>query len=658
VRRNVFAAASIAALSLGCTTTKQEPKRGELVLYIQTDLSIPKDVSSVRVEVLKSGRVQFAQSYSVGPAPLLQMPATLSIVAGDDPAEPVSIRILARQVPKGADVDGGVPRVLREIVTTVPSDRSAMLPVTLQWLCADDKSLVVTDGEVSNACGEGETCVAGSCQEQEVDSSTLPDFDAKVTEGVAPASGCFDVLTCLGSAPPVPVDVSGCTVPAPAGKATSWNVALRLPLDSGGTCDNAHCFVALNQGADGWNVATDGTIQLPAAVCEGATPLEVVVGAGCPAKTSLMPVCGPATRFESAVPGTPDVPPDNGMQGQGGMGAGGNGGGLGGGASVPELVMLKGVNAPRHVVVEPLGVFFLARASDGSDGVFWCALAGCESQAQVQWQGPVGALASGFAHNTSRLSVWAWDQQSIQIHGCPFPGGCSTGSATVLATSSAPNPPLQELQGAIAMNDTSVIFREDDTSARIQSCSMLGAGCGSGSATLLNDNAPVLSLVHTDTGLLVWANAAGELKHCQLDDCPGTVSVNATGQQFSWGPVFMNDIVVWGSDRAVRACTLNDCAATQRDLFNAASPITALTSDGTYAYFGFLRTPQPPVHDLVKAPLDGSSLGQTLRSGSGIIGGAGVDGDFVYSFVVDPNTMLADLVRTSKNAMPVLMPMP
>jgi hypothetical protein len=657
-------AAALAAMSSGCTTTKHEPKRGELVLYLETDLSIPKDVSSIRVEVVQTGRVQFAQTYLVGPAPLLQMPATLSIVAGKDPSEPVSIRILARQVPKGADADRGIPRVLREIVTTVPEDRSALLPVPLQWLCADDKSLVVSGDEVSTACGEGETCVAGSCEPQEVDSSKLADFDPKVTEGIAPDSGCFDVLTCVGGAPLAPVDAQTCTVPAPAGDPSSWNVALRLPLDSGGTCDDAHCFVPLNEGAEGWSEGDAGTIQLPAAVCEGDTPLEVVTSVGCPTKTTLMPVCGPATRFDSAAPGTPDMPIAGGTQGQGGMGSGGSGGGVGGGpgvggggpgVSVPEVVMLQGITAPRHVVVEPLGVFFLAQAQDGTDGVFWCALAGCDSQAQVQWQGAPGAIAQGFAHNSTQLDVWAWDQQTIQIHGCAFPGGCSSATAKVLASSDALNPPLQALQGTIAMTETSVLFREVEPSARIQSCSMLDTGCDTASPTLFTDTSPVISLT-TSGGTLVWANAAGELKYCQLDDCPGTVAVSATGQLFSWGPVFVNESVVWGSDRIVRACTLSDCAATEHDLFSAVSPVTALASDGKNAYFGFLRTPQPPVHDLVKVPLDGSTLGQTLRSGSGIITGTGVDGDFVYSFVVDPNTMIGDLVRTSTSAMPMPMP--
>lgn len=634
------------ALSFACTTTKHEPKRGELVLYLQTDLSIPEDVSSLRVEVVKTGRVQFAQTYLIGPSPLLEVPATLSIVAGDDPSEPVSIRILARQVAPGADGDDGVPRVLREIVTTVPPNRSALLPITLQWLCADEKSLTVDDGEVSNACGEGETCVAGSCEPQAIDSSTLADFDARVLDGQAPSSGCFDATTCLAAAALSPVDPASCSVAAPTGAREAWNFALRLPPDSGGSCDATHCFVPLDEGVDGWRADDNGRILLPPAVCEGSTPLEVVVSTTCPTKTELIPICGPATRFDEKVPGTP-------ADGQGGAGAGGSGP-VGG--SAPEVVLLQGVQAPRHVVVDPLGVFFLAKGTGNSDAVFWCSGDGCDQQAQVQWQGPAGAMAQGFAHNSTQLTIWSWDQQSIQIHGCPFPGGCSTGTATILASSSSASPPVQPPQGMIAMTEKAVIYREVEPSPRIQSCSMLGSGCGADSSSLYTDTAAILAL-SAGPGILAWANTAGELKHCDLNDCPGTVTVDATGQLFSWGPVISNDTVVWSSDRAVRACAWNDCVATTRDLFNAASPLTALACDGSFAYFGFLRSPQPPIHDLVKAPLDGSGLGQTLRSGDGILGGAGVEGDFVYSFIVDPTTMTGDLVRTPKNAM-APMPMP
>ncbi len=633
------------SLVLGCTTTTNEVKRGELVLVLQTDLSVPKDVSSLRVEVLTSGRVQFAQTYLIGPAPQLEMPAALSIVAGENAADPVSIRILARQVNPGADLDQGVPRVLREIITTVPPDRTAMLPVTLHWLCADAKSLQVSGaGEISTSCGEGLTCVAGTCSPQEVDSASLPDFVPAALDGSAAAgSGCFDVLGCLAGAPVAAVDPVSCTIAAPGSDPSQWNVALRLPPNSSGSCDALGCFIPLDADAvNGWSPAGAGRLQLPSAVCASTPPVEVVAAAGCASKSALNPVCGPASRFDTPLAGGSPMPPDGTMMPPG-M------------ASVPETVLLSGIRFPRHVVVDPLGVFFIALADDGvSEGVYWCALAGCNSQAQALWLGPPGALTAGFAHNQSYLTVWGWDLETMQIHSCPFPGGCVTGTGVVLAAVSATPPPMP-VSGMMAMTNTAVIFREAEPSARLQSCHMLDVGCGAMVKTQHTDHAPVRSLA-LSADQLVWANNAGELQHCEHDNCGLTVQVATTGQSFVQGPVVSSGLVVWASDRVVRACELLNCAATQRDLFTSASPVTGLATDGTNAYFGFVRNPSPPVHDLVSVPLDGSMLGTTLRSGDGFIDGLGVDAGYVYSFVVDAATGEAQLIRTSKQMMPPPLP--
>ncbi len=613
---------------------------------LQTDLSVPKDVSSLRVEVVTSGRVQFAQTYLIGAAPLLEMPAALSIVAGENPADPVSIRVLARQVTKGADGDQGLPRVLREIITTVPPHRTAMLPITLHWLCADDKSVTVSSaGEVSSSCGEGLTCIAGSCAPSEIDSSTLPDFDQAVVEGTDGAGRCFDVLACMASARVALLDIPTCSVQAPTGDPATWNVALRLPAGGSGTCDATHCFVPLDAGGSGWSVA-GGTIKLPAAVCESAPATEVVVSSGCASKSELTPVCGPASLFDTPSAGTPVVPPDDGTM----MPPIGNG-------SVPEMVLLQGVKGPRHVVVEPQGVFFLAQEPTGADALFWCALAGCESKAQVQWQAGPGRLAASFAHNKDRLITWSWQPQTMELDGCPFPGGCGASPSSVIASADASTPPMP-VQGMLAVSDKAVFFREVEPSARIQTCRMLDTGCGVASTTAITDGAPVLALAISEL-TMAWTNMAGDLQFCDFDACELTRKVALTGQMFTAGPVLLGRTVLWGSDRAVRSCQLDNCITTQHDLFMSANPVTGLAMDAQNAYFGFLRTLQPPVHDLVKVPLDASAFGNTVRSGAGTIGGLGVDGDFVYSFVVDPGTGVGDLIRTSKTAMamaPVPMP--
>src|SRR5262245_11268113 len=103
-------------------------KRGEIVVAIQTDMSLPKDVDLVGIQVESFGNIQMANEYQVGPNDL-HIPATLAVVAGKDPSQPVTIRVWARQ--------NGKIRTLREVVTTVPTDRVAALSMPVQWLCDD-----------------------------------------------------------------------------------------------------------------------------------------------------------------------------------------------------------------------------------------------------------------------------------------------------------------------------------------------------------------------------------------------------------------------------------------------------------------------------------------------------------------------------------------
>jgi hypothetical protein len=634
---------ALTPLASSCTTTKHEAKRGELVLVLQTDLSVPKDVSSLRVEVLTSGRVQFAQSYLIGKAPLLEMPGALSIVAGDNPTDPVSIRILARQVSAGADADQGVPRVLREIITTVPPNRTAMLPVTLQWLCADEKSVLANaSGDISTACAEGQTCVAGTCTTQEIDSATLPDFTPEAVSGAPEGGGCFDVLACLANFAPSVVDPTTCSLPAPAGKPAQWNVGLRFRPGESGTCDAAHCFVPLDfsETGQGWSLTSGGSIQLPPGVC-GSQPLpEVVVSTSCDSKLPLTPVCGAGSRFDTPLPVVNPMPPIEMPP-----------------VDLPteETVMLSGIKRPWNVVVEPQGVFFAAASADGTaESVYWCALAGCNSKAQSLWQGPLGTRAVGFAHNLDHLVIWGWTDQGMQLHGCPFPGGCSSGPSNVLA-SSMMSGQLKPMQNMLAFNGSNLVFREGDPSPRIMTCNQLDTGCGAASMTLVADHAAVSALALAADQLL-WTNQAGELVACTLPNCTPTQQVLLSGQMFVSGPVISGTKVVWASDRAIRMCERSDCANTLRDLFMSAQPVTGLAADASFAYFGFFRSGDQ--HDIVKIPLDNSGLGQTLRSGTGQIQGLGVNDGFVYSFVIDAAGS-GELIRTSTSMMaPAPIPMP
>ena len=67
--RRVAAALAIAIpLAVACSSSDSKPAGG-LMLAFQTDLSLPKDVNSVKVVVTQNGVLKFSNEYKVGPHP-------------------------------------------------------------------------------------------------------------------------------------------------------------------------------------------------------------------------------------------------------------------------------------------------------------------------------------------------------------------------------------------------------------------------------------------------------------------------------------------------------------------------------------------------------------------------------------------------------------
>jgi hypothetical protein len=267
------AATTIAAASSGCSGDKVT--QGELILAVQTDMSLPKDVDEVRIEVTSFGNVVFKNRYPVG-AGGLRIPATLGILPGANARALVTIRVIA--------IQRGKPRMLREVVTTVPSARLATLRLPIQWL-SDGSAKVqgdptATDGGTSfrslhpaageigdeiivSTCPPEQTNIAGECVDWNVDSDTLPDYSAEDVFGGGKEDGtggaCFDTLGCMQDAVTVHPDGS-CTIVPPAAQPGLVNVALRLPLGGDGICDDANCYIPLDSAAgSGWVGTSDGS---------------------------------------------------------------------------------------------------------------------------------------------------------------------------------------------------------------------------------------------------------------------------------------------------------------------------------------------------------------------------------------------------------------
>src|SRR5690349_15571118 len=102
---------------LGCNSEDKQP--GSLVVTFDTDMAMPGQIDDILVQVEARGVIRLSQQYAVGPNDQ-HIPATLTLVAGDGPSEPVTVRV--------AGMKQGTYRTYRETITTVPqAGRSALL---------------------------------------------------------------------------------------------------------------------------------------------------------------------------------------------------------------------------------------------------------------------------------------------------------------------------------------------------------------------------------------------------------------------------------------------------------------------------------------------------------------------------------------------------
>jgi len=326
----------ILALACACAcSTGKEKTRGQLMLAITTDLQPPKDFDRIRVQLLSFGSIQFDNEYRIG-KDSLTLPATLGLLAGNDPSEPVTIRVTASL--------GQKVRMVREVLTTVPQHRVARLTVPIEWLCLD-RVEITDDGSAVSSCGDGHTCVGGECVTTEVDSSDLADYSTESVFGGGDGSGsgsCFDTVGCFSSGYGADVDLEACTVALDAStESNQLSVALVRPPESEGICGPEACLIPLDgdvgTDAGGWS-EKDGKLELPEAVCErlkAGDILGVAVTAACQPKISNLPTCGDWSSV-STEPGNfdadaPEMPGGGGATGSSGQA--GDGGDAGNGVS-------------------------------------------------------------------------------------------------------------------------------------------------------------------------------------------------------------------------------------------------------------------------------------------------------------------------------------
>jgi hypothetical protein len=261
---------------------------------------------------------------------------------------------------------------MRDAVTTIPTDRTALLRLPLRWIDYGGASgpmppssgnLSTLDTQAGNdfgdvdpfgvvcytdpACLGERTTIDGQCVDWKIDSSKLPTYDEAEVFGGGTSDGggtCFDTESCFEKSNELVLDAS-CVAPRPPG---AFTLAVKMPIGTSGTgvCVGDGCFVPLDpQDPEGWTDDPGGVKLSPGnckRVLDKASGLKLVWSA-CGSKAAFAPLCGPAS---TSGPGKdlPSNPPP-----------------VDGGS-----VDLASGDAPTDLVLDDGNVYFLTRG-----GVVW-----------------------------------------------------------------------------------------------------------------------------------------------------------------------------------------------------------------------------------------------------------------------------------------------
>jgi len=349
-RRGRWSAAALLALAGACSAD-EAPRRGQLMLALQTDMSIPKDVTHIRVKTKLGSQVRDEFDFQIAPDGKFHIPGTIAIVEGTTPNPVVSVEVVGIRERGTGNFEA---RTFSKSVTSIPRERIVLLEIPVQWLC-DDTAVDDGSGEYLSSCSAGpdgaeRACVAGTCETVKVDGNKLPDYKPALVFGGGssakdPLARCFDTLTCFDRGTDVDAaDLSKeCTLSL-EDDGLPLNVGLVMPDAADGICHGAAgktppCYVPLDQNDRwGWHLedsAAKGkrTVVLPKAVCSLLDDGKIAalrVSKACETKTSQYGTCGPWSDItESGGPGSGGAT-GNGGRGSAGNGASGNGNGAGG----------------------------------------------------------------------------------------------------------------------------------------------------------------------------------------------------------------------------------------------------------------------------------------------------------------------------------------
>lgn len=308
--RLVALAAVVGAASFAFAGACSGKKNTEIIIGVQSDVRVPKDIDEVQVRVLVDGVVVFDPRTPVGPSGA-SLPGSFGVVAGSDRPAPIVVEVLGWS--------NGNPRVLRRARLTFVQGRTLLLRMPLNFACYDKLD-----------CPEDQTCVAGSCVDAFVESASLSDYvSATQIFGNGAGSGvdaCFSAEECLPSTSQVASAGTACAFYAPhgGGDGTSAPIAFTpvvvLPSSATtlGYCVGTYCWIPLDHDAqEGWEWTdeTKTTFVVAPGLCTKMTELggHLGVTTACGEKTPERPVCTPLSGGSGTDAGEVGLDSDGGL---------------------------------------------------------------------------------------------------------------------------------------------------------------------------------------------------------------------------------------------------------------------------------------------------------------------------------------------------------
>ena len=177
----IITTAVITSAWVGCSGKNST----ELVPGVSTQMQIPRDLKTVRIDLAPAGEqsrcvIENVNQFDNG----RDLPRTLGVLNEVERARVITITIWGYDVsefeaPSLQDClvtpmsdTKHKPRILRRARLSYVNGKILFLPMPLRYSCYDKVD-----------CKEDQTCKAGECVSADVDSATLPEFNASMFDG-------------------------------------------------------------------------------------------------------------------------------------------------------------------------------------------------------------------------------------------------------------------------------------------------------------------------------------------------------------------------------------------------------------------------------------------------------------------------------------------